>query len=409
MSERVASDAVAGADKKVVDVREDFTNRLIQSLENGVIPWRKEWKEVGISDMPRNAVTGKDYRGGNRLILLMEGMDRRYADPRWLTFKQAKDLGGGIAKGEHGVRIEYWDKMPFWKRRDVEITKDGKRVFVDAQKGIDGSMVPLKGGEMVLKSALTAQHDGKQYSWRQAESQLDMLYAKSHVVFNAEQCRDLQLDPLAKVSEIEGFEKAKAIVAGMENDGVKINHTSDRAFYRPGADTVTMPAPDQFTSPEAYYSTLLHELGHSTGHKDRLDRQQLNTFGSEEYAKEELVAELASAFTSIETGVKFDDANHAAYVGSWLQALKNDKNEIFRAAKHAGQAADFLIEHSIEPKQEVEINKAVDIEKDLRDYWTKSGVSQEKQDALVAEIAAKAAPGAAVGPFRVQEDKGMER
>lgn len=367
MNETVTPNEAAGEkpEAKKIDVREEFTNRLIQSLEKGVIPWRKDWKEAGISGMPQNAITGKDYKGGNRLILLMEGMDRGYADPRWLTFKQAQELGGGVSKGEHGVRIEYWDKMPFWKRRDVEVMKGNQRVFVDAAKGIEGNMVPLKGGEMVPKSALTATHDQKQYSWRQAEAQLDLLYGKSHVVFNVEQCRNLNIEQIQKVSEIEGFDKAKAIVSGMEADGVKINHPSDRAFYRPGADTVTMPAPEQFNSLEAYYSTLLHELGHATGHKDRLDRPQINSFGSEDYAKEELVAELASAFTSIETGVKFDDANHAAYVGNWLQVLKNDKNEIFRAAKAAGQATDFMLERGQEKMKELEHALAPEQSEDL--------------------------------------------
>lgn len=396
-------------EKKPVDVREDFTNRLIESLEKGVIPWRKDWKDAGITGMPRNAVTGKDYRGGNRLILLMEGVDRGYADSRWLTFKQSRDLGGGVNKGEHGTRIEYWDKLPFWKRADVAVKRDGKPVFVDSAKVIEGNMVPLKGGDLAHKSALVVEHGSTQYSWRQAEVQLDLLYGKSHVLFNVEQCRDLDIEPLAQIKEVDGFEKAKAIVSGMENDGVTIKHPSDRAFYRPGADAVSMPAPEQFETPEGYYGTLLHELGHATGHPDRLNRPQANAYGSADYAKEELVAELTSAFTSIHAGVRFNDERHTAYIGSWLETLKGDKNEVFRAAKHAGEASDFLIEHAIEQKQEVEIDKAVDAEKDLRDCWTRSGVSQEKQDALIAGIAAKAAPGAHVGPFQLQEDKGVER
>lgn len=315
-------------DERKTDFREELTNKLIEHMEQGEIPWRKGWRDnPGAPGLPVNAISGKPYQGGNRLQLLMMSMS----------------------------------------------------------------------------------HDGREYTWKQAEARLGLLYGKSFVVFNVQQCQDLSIEAKGEPA-IPGNEKAHNIIEGMKRDGVSLAHQGNRAFYRSSADLVVMPEPQQFVSPEEYMGTLLHELGHATGHENRMGRQLGNGFGSPEYAREELVAELTSVFTQAETGIAFDDKNHAAYIGSWMEALKKDKNEIFRAAKEASQAADYLIDRGRVVEKELAVGKeqeagekreVFDAERELRELWTKQGVSADRQDESIAQIAAKAAPGAQVGPFQI--------
>lgn len=350
-------------EKAKSDFRQDLTDRLIAHLEQGEIPWRKGWtdKPGAATGLPVNAVSGKPYQGGNRLQLLMVAMDRGYGDNRWLTFKQAQELGGAVMKGEKGARIEYWDKMDFWKRKDVQVLDPHNRI-VDVTGTKHGHAYikdPATSRNLgaVSVDQLSVRHAGQEYSWKQAEVRLGLLYGKSFVVFNARQCQDLGIEVKGEPT-IPGNEKALNIAEGMQRDGVTLLHQGNQAYYRAPADLVVMPAPEQFVTPEEYMGTLLHEFGHATGHDKRMGRPLGNGFGSPEYAKEELVAELTSVFTQAETGVAFDDKNHAAYIGSWLEALKKDKNEVFRAAKEASNAADFLIEKG----RQVEMEKSRGLE-----------------------------------------------
>jgi antirestriction protein ArdC len=205
---------------------------------------------------------------------------------------------------------------------------------------------------------LVVESGGTKYSWRQAERTLNLLFEKTSHAFNVEQCNGLTLEPIATTKDRPAVEKIAAVekvASGMKLDGLTLGHGGDRAFYSPARDAVQMPNPDQFESPEAYAGTLLHELGHATGGENRLNRPLANGFGTSEYAREELVAELCSAFASAETGVQFDDKNHAAYIGSWLETLKGDKHAVFAAAKDASKAVDYLLEKSLV----VEVDKDV--------------------------------------------------
>ncbi len=343
------------------DLREQITERIVASLESGVMPWRKGWTNVGgvAAGLPRNAVSGRIYSGGNRLMLMMQGMDKGYADPRWLTFKQAQGLGGGVAKGEKSTPIEYWDELPFHRRRDVDITLNGARVKLGETPEKNAQTVKLASGLEVGTHKLIVESGGIKYSWKQAERTLNLLFEKTSHAFNVEQCTGLSIEPMATKRDRPAIEKIAAvekIAEGMKLDGLRLGHGGDRAYYSPARDAVQMPNHDQFESPEAYAGTLLHELGHATGGENRLCRPLSNGFGTDEYAREELVAELCSAFASAETGVQFDDKNHAAYIGSWLEALKGDKHAVFAAAKDASKAVDYLIEKSlaVEVKQDVE-------------------------------------------------------
>jgi antirestriction protein ArdC len=343
------------------DLRDKITERIIESLEAGVMPWRKGWKNESPAPagLPRNAASDRAYNGGNRLILMMEAMDKGYQDPRWLTFNQAQALGGSVTKGEKSTQIEYWDEIPFYRRKDVDISHNGVPVRLGEAPEKGAQSVKLGSGQEVPTRSLVIESNGTKYNWRQAERSLNLLFAKTSNVFNVEQCNNLDIQPLQEKKDIPSLAKVAAVVKigeGMKKDGLTIRQGGNEAFYLPARDTIQVPPPEQFESPEAYAATLLHELGHATGGENRLNRQIANKFGTPEYAKEELVAELCSAFSAAETGIQFDDKNHAAYIDSWLKVLKEDKHAVFAAAKDASKAVDYLLDKS----QDIDINKVVD-------------------------------------------------
>lgn len=388
------------------DFRQDLTDKFVAALEEGRIPWQRPWNEVPMS-APTNAVSGNQYQGGNRLILTLTQMDRNYPDPRWLTFNQAKSLGGAVAKGEKGTQIEFWREKPFYQRKDVDVKLNGAPVKVLDEK--DGQ-VTLAGGRTAPVSAFNVHHEGKEYGWGQAERRLNTLVGQTHTVFNVQQCQDLKIEPLAPTpeSKLPMHERGELLLEGMKSDGVRFVEAPNRAFYRSSSDTISLPPRGDFKSEALFYGTALHESAHATGNEKRLNRDVgKNEFGSEGYAKEELVAEMTSAFLAAETGIPHDIEDHKSYIQSWADALKNDKNEIFRAAKLADQAANFMHDKAREvqmAKEQVQVQEvSKEVEKSpemaLREIWSAKGITTEKQDAMIKDIADKAKPGAIVGPF----------
>ena len=274
---------------------------LIEQLKQGTAPWQKPWVP-GERFMPYNPTTGKDYRGGNTLWLLAQG----YADPRWMTYKQAEAEGVQVRKGEHGTQIQYW------------ITQ-GTEPVIDA----DGK--PVRG------------EDGKPLT---QNVNYERPRVKTFVVFNGEQIDGLPPAPTRSVPEWERHERAERILAG---SGVSIMHqTGDRAYYQPLTDRIVLPERGQFPNADGFYATAVHELGHATGAPGRLNRDLSHPFGSAGYAREELRAEIASLIVGTEVGVGHDPHHHAAYVGSWIKALESDPQEIFRAAADAEKIAAML-------------------------------------------------------------------
>ncbi len=285
------------------DHRQEVTNSIVKMLEDGVSPWQKPWKSAG---MPFNPTTDKAYRGGNAVHLMAAGMSRGYEDPRWMTYKQAAENGWQVRKGEKGTHIEFWEL----KARPEEKREDP--VAASADKTAD-------------------------------ESQRRWIH-RVYTVFNAKQIDGV---PTFERPQPSAFEVAQSGERILAKSGANIHHDqSDRAFYRPSTDSIHLPPKEAFQDAPGYYGTALHELAHWTGHPSRLNRPTLNEsykFGDLNYAKEELRAELASVFIAAELGVPHNPANHAAYVGSWIKALKEDKNEIFRAAQDASAATDFVL------------------------------------------------------------------
>lgn len=294
------------------DFRQEVTDQIVEMLEKGTAPWQKPW-EPGAFQLPFNPTTDKSYRGGNALHLMAVATQRGYEDPRWLTYRQAHENGWQVRKGEKGTHIEYW--------------QFGDKAGRDTSEG-------------------TAPEDGKEPSHR------GNLLHRVYTVFNAQQIDGV---PALEPKRPQEWEVAQTGENILRNSGAAIRHDqADRAFYDRSNDVIHLPAKEAFKSAADYYGTALHEAAHWTGHPSRLNRATLNEsyrFGDPNYAKEELRAELASVFLAAERGIPHDAGQHAAYVGSWIAALRGDKNEIFRAAKDAHTAADFML--SLERSPEV--------------------------------------------------------
>lgn len=285
------------------DFRTRLTNKLIERLEAGTAPWQKPW-DARVDLMPQNPVTGKPYRGINNLALSLEGR----SDPRWMTLKQAAAAGYRVNKGEKGSQIEYWKRT-------------------EQQPKLDAAGAPVLGT------------DGKPEKINVSLTRPRVFTA---VVFNAEQMTGVpELIKSDRTYEWSPEERAEQI---LNASGAKITHEqADRAFYRSSTDSIHMPGKDQFASSQAYYGTALHELGHWTGHSSRLDRDLSGAYGSVSYAKEELRAELASYFLADRLGIPHDPGHHASYVASWVEVLRQDKNEIFKAAAAAEKITEYVI------------------------------------------------------------------
>ena len=285
------------------DFRQEATDQIVQMLEKGVAPWQKPW-EAGTLGMPFNPTTNNAYRGGNAIHLMATALLKGYDDPRWLTYKQAVQNGWQVREGEKGTQIEYW-QYPSREPAAKENTNNA------TDKNRDREQRPVHRVYTIFNAQ---QIDGIPAYQRKVRPQWEVISTGEHI---------------------------------LENSGASIMHDrNDQALYDRLNDRIHLPPKSAFEKAADYYGTALHELGHWTGHPERLDRQTLTSsyrFGDTEYAKEELRAELTSVFLAAERGIPHDTSRHAAYVGSWIQTLKSDKNEIFRAAKDANRAADFLL------------------------------------------------------------------
>ncbi|MBV8905421.1 MAG: DUF1738 domain-containing protein, partial [Acidobacteriia bacterium] len=291
------------------DFRQEVTDRIIGMLESGVAPWQKPWNPGEASvGMPKNPTTDRNYRGGNALHLMATALQRGYNDPRWMTYKQASDQGWQVRRGEKGTQIEFWEVKPA-EREASPGDNAGSNNDRNGRNGRDTRLVH-----------------------------------RVYTVFNARQIDGV---PEYQPKRSTPFEVVNSAEKILDNSGAKINHDQgDKAFYNRASDSIHLPPKEAFKDAAGYYGTALHELAHWTGHPSRLDRPTLNAsyrFGDTNYAKEELRAELASVFLAAERGIPHDPEQHAAYVGSWIKTLRQDKNEIFRAAHDASLATDYLL------------------------------------------------------------------
>lgn len=303
---------------------EVVAENLINQLKQGVAPWQKPWS-AGEPHyfMPSNPVTGNRYKGINAIHLIAQG----HQDQRWMTYNQAKDAGAQVRKGERGTMIQYWKFTEEQVKRD----ENGKPMLDEEGNSIK-QVVKLERPRTFIST-----------------------------VFNAEQIDGLpELE--RKQEDWNSVERAEAILKG--SGAIILHDQSDRAFYRQGSDSIHLPPKSQFSTPEGYYSTALHELGHWTGHTSRLARDLSNPFGSEGYAKEELRAEIASLILSNELGVGHEPGQHVAYVQSWIKVLEDDPLEIFRAAADAEKIQGFVMGLENKQVEEVDLyNRIADMSK----------------------------------------------
>ena len=289
---------------------QQFADELIKKIEANEAPWQKGWVS-GLGDILPVNHQGKPYRGNNLLDLMMIAQAKGYNDNRWYTFNNAKDYGGHVRRGEKGTVITFFSRTKTENKRDEQ----GNTIY---------------------------DKDGKP---EKVTYVLDRPIITTAVVFNAEQIDGLPPRELTTpLSEWERIERAEAIAQGIESQGVTIEHRlGDRAYYSPTDDKIVMPERGQFSTPDAYYATLLHEIGHATGHESRLNRDLSGGFGSESYAKEELRAEIASMIVGEQLQIGYDPSQHHAYLKSWAKVIKEDPKEILRAVKDADAISEYVI------------------------------------------------------------------
>ena len=293
------------------------TDLILQHLESGVVPWRCPWRRQ--TGRPQNFHTGKAYQGVNILLLGLQ----RFASPYWMTFRQAQERGGSVRKGEHGSLV-----MKFGQFEKVTRNGDGE------------------------------------------EEKRNSRFLKSYRVFNAAQIDGITFplpDNGPQLAPPQRIARAEQIAKEMPQRPQITEGKSDRACYRRSLDTIQIPAFAVFNSPEEYYLTLYHELIHATGHESRLARQGVtgsDGFGGKEYSREELVAEMGSAFLGMEAEIVRDEHEQsAAYLKGWLDVLRapDHRRWLVQSANQAGRAADFVLgrrvsEPSAAPETETALN-----------------------------------------------------
>lgn len=271
-----------------MNVYEIVTEEIIKKLDQGVIPWRRPWGEMAEA---KNFMTKKEYRGINAFLLpvLSQGQEH------FATLKQVNELGGSIKSGSKGYPVVF-------------------------------------------------------FKWMEKENGDEFPVLRYFTVFDPSQWQGIEVPKPTHIRPFNPIEKCESIIAGMPKRPAMSFDGGERAYYRPSTDSIHLPDKGIFKSEAGYYETAFHELGHSTGHTSRLGRhKEADTepmdFGNATYAKEELVAEMTASFLCARAGIDMDTVdNTAAYVGSWLKALKNDKRMVVMAAAQAQKAADYILD-----------------------------------------------------------------
>lgn len=288
---------------KKTDIHEEITNQIIELLDKvNLEDYEPPFAGLAAQGLPLNPTTANQYQGINILSLWFNQQSKHFTSNEWATFKQWKDKGAQVRKGEKGSRIIFYKTL--------------------------------------IKSEENAKGETE-------ETKIPML--KTYTVFNANQIEGYEHTERELAPEIDNVERIKLVDEFCSNTGAEIRHSENRAYYRHKADFINMPETSSFldtaqaNATENYYATLLHELTHWTGAKNRLDREI--SPDKEKYAFEELIAELGAAFLCAQHGItQTKPDHHAMYIKSWLQALKNDKTYIFKAAAKAAQASAYLNE-----------------------------------------------------------------
>lgn len=296
-----------------VNLYKIVTDRIIKLLENQKLTWDKPWVSMSSDgQQAHNAFLKRTYSGINQILLSIKQVESGFPYSGWLTFKQINTLGGRVIKGQKSSAVFFYELLYFDKYK--------KRYNFNTVKNMSDD----EKGKLKLKKRVILKYFN---------------------VFNIAQTTDLDLSfykigELPSLSNFEKDEKAEELIRS--TNAHIIEWTSNEAFYNYVNDIICIPKREQFKGKEAYYETVLHELGHWTGHPLRLDRKLITTFASNDYAKEELVAELCSAFLCADLGFTKNISNNAAYIQEWINVLNKDHKYIFKAVKSAERAAGFI-------------------------------------------------------------------
>lgn len=299
---------MAKAVERIKKSREELVNKIIENMERGYIFQKEKWSNNLLK--PYNPYSHVHYRGANRFRLLYEEDRKEYNDSRWLTYKQIEKINEGIKeedkklkvrKHEKGTLLEKWIWQEKRKIIDDE-TEEEKEIIVDLKKPI----------------------------------------VRYFVVFNGEQIENIKPFELKKMQETDITRTADTFIKSSLSPIEE--RVQDEAYYNPGEDKITLPPRDSFKNDKAFLGVLLHEMSHSTGYEGRIERKIRNLFGSDDYAKEELRAELSSFFLLSDLGISDKETfqDNSNYLKSWIQVLKDDPNELFKAANEAEIISEFL-------------------------------------------------------------------
>lgn len=275
------------------------TDRVIELLERGVVPWLKPW--AGDESCPMNLASGKHYRGVNPFLLGITAWCEGYDSAYWLTYKQAKERGGNVKKGAKATRVVFYKQYQVAKRDPLT-------------RKLEQVSIPV---------------------------------LRFYSVFNVQQTEGVEY-PDSNLAQIDfdPIERCESVVASMPNPP-RIEISGHRASYQPSTDLIQMPKPDRFKSAEHYYASLFHELTHSTGSKNRLARTGITEkadFASGSYGREELIAEMGSAFLCGHCNIETSTIdNSASYIDGWLKKIRSDSKLVIQSASAAQKAADLIL------------------------------------------------------------------
>lgn len=307
---------------RAAELYDSVTRRIISDIEKGVLPWQKPWNVTqsgGIGLMPSNAATGRSYSGINIALLWVAALDAGYPTHGWVTFQQAQQLGASVRKGEKATAVVFTK----WLEKENDEGEVEKRPML-----------------------------------------------RSYYVFNLAQLDNLTPGLKEPPEPVQANLTYAAALKTLRDSGVNVVYRGGTACYVPSHDFIQLPPMDSFTSEEGFFQTAFHELTHATGHPDRLNRRFGKRFGDQEYAFEELVAELGSAFLCAHHNIPPGNSSDSSYIENWLKVLKADNRAIFTAASHASHAADWVRNRALEQqeKQEAAEEKPVkEIEPELDD------------------------------------------
>ena len=291
----------ARAGESRANLYDEITGKIIAELEASRVPWVQPWGTAAAKAplaIPKNASTSRQYSGVNVLILWGAVIEHGFTGQSWVTFRQALSLGGHVRKGERGTTVVYADRF---------VPNDEKKRA--AETGEDAQAIP---------------------------------FLKRFTVFNADQCEGLPAEIATVAPPPPPGMIEPQVEALIKATGIDFRIGGNRAFYMPSEDYVQVPPPAAYFEPINWHRTALHELGHASGHRSRLNRDLSGSHGSKKYAFEELIAELCAAFSCASLGIA-PTVRHADYIASWLDVLREDNRAIVRAASQASKAADYIL------------------------------------------------------------------